>query len=769
MGKDTATTSPLRAIALTRPGMQPTPQPITQDLVLVGGGHSHALVLRQWAMDPVPGVRLTVINQTPQTPYSGMLPGYVAGLYTYDECHIDLRRLCQFAGVQFWVDEVVGLDLAQQRVLCAQHPPVAFDWLSLDIGSTPTVTAVPGAVKYAIAAKPIPALIAGWDALRSQVAAAPEQDRHIVVVGGGAGGVELTLAIHRQLTAIYCQAGQPADRLTLHLIHRGAALLPGENAWVTRQLTRILGDRGVQIHLQEQVTAVEPDRVCCASGLEVPSDRTFWVTQASAAPWIRAAGLATDEQGFLAVNDGLQSISHPRVFGAGDIATMVNHPRPKAGVFAVRQGKPLADNLRRSLRGEPLKPYRPQKQFLKLIGTGDEQAIAVRGPLGVGPWPLLWRWKDAIDRRFMERFNELPVMEVTSAENSEALSPMRCAGCGSKVGSSVLERVLARIRAEHPPGGDRLDILIGLDAPDDAAVVAVPSDRLMVHTLDYFRALVADPFQFGQIATQHCLSDLYAMGAEPQSVLAMVTVPYGTEAKIEETLYQLLSGALQALGSVPLVGGHTTEGPELVFGLACNGLVAGDRLLRKGGLAPGDALILTKALGTGTLFAADMRYQAKGEWIEAALASMRQSNQAAAQCLQATGAIACTDITGFGLLGHLVEMVRASAVDVTLDLAALPWLPGAAETLAQGLFSSLHPENLRSRHWIANLAEAVGHPRYPILFDPQTSGGLLAGVPGDRAADCVAQLQALGYRDSALIGHVTPRTDAEAPIHLVLD
>jgi selenide, water dikinase len=291
----------------------------------------------------------------------------------------------------------------------------------------------------------------------------------------------------------------------------------------------------------------------------------------------------------------------------------------------------------------------------------------------------------------------------------------------------------------------------------------------MVQTVDYFRALIADPFLFGQISTNHCLSDLFAMGAEPQSALAIATLPYATPAKLEETLYQLLSGAVKALNQAQavLIGGHTTEGADLAFGLSCNGLAYPDRLLRKGGMEPGQVLILTKALGTGTLFAADMQLKAKGRWIEAAIQSMLLSNQAAADCLSKWGAIACTDITGFGLLGHLTEMLRASQVSVELNLDAIPVLDGAASTLQQGIVSSLYSQNLQASRQIQNLDQVSSHPLFPLLFDPQTSGGLLAAIPGDRATGCLTCLQSAGYPDSRIIGNVLPPAPSKLPITIV--
>src|SRR4029453_6876880 len=277
---------------------------------------------------------------------------------------------------------------------------------------------------------------------------------------------------------------------------------------------------------------------------------------------------------------------------------------------------------------------------------------------------------------------------------------MRCGGCGAKVGATVLQRALARLQPAH-----HADVLIGLNPPVGAAVWALPAGKVMAHTVDFFRAIVDDPYVFGKIAANHSLGDIFAMGAEAQSALAIATVPYGVEAKVEDLLAQMLIGAEEVLreaGAV-LVGGHSGEGTQLALGFAINGCMEPQHILRKGGMQPGERLILTKALGTGTLFAADMRQRAKGRWITAALDSMLQSNRAGAQCLGSYHATACTDVTGFGLLGHLVEMTTASEVDVTLDLRQIPWLDGAQETASAGLLSSLQPQNVRLRRAVAHL------------------------------------------------------------------
>jgi selenide, water dikinase len=753
--------------------MQNSQHPVVKDLVLVGGGHSHIAVLKRFGMRPLPGVRLTMICRETHTPYSGMLPGLVAGHYEFDEAHIDLGPLCRFAGARLYHDEAIGLDLDAQSIHCRGRPPVKYDIVSMNIGSTPQTSGVPGADGNVVPVKPINQFISHWQSMIDRVLARNSGVR-IGVVGTGAGGVEILLAVKHRLRRALLERGRTDDHIEYYLFGDTGEILPSHNARARRAFQRVLRDQRVHVLAGEAVVEVSPGRLVSAQGTEYALDEMLWVTAAGAASWLAGSGLRVDGQGFIAVNDALQSISHPSVFAAGDIASVENHPRPKSGVFAVRQGRPLADNLRRALQGRPLLPFRPQRHFLSLITTGDKYAVASRGNWAL-EGRLVWRWKDWIDRRFMRRYSVLP--EMTQAQQPALASgladaaaikeisaiAMRCGGCGAKVGSTVLDRALSQLQPIRRP-----DILIGLDAPDDAAVAAVPPGKVMLHTVDYFRAFIDDPYIFGQIAANHSLGDIFAMGGEPQSALAIATVPFGLESKVEDQLSQLMAGALKVLNEAEtaLVGGHTSEGAELAMGFAVNGFADRARLLRKGGMQPGDRLILTKPLGTGTLFAADMRMKAKGRWIDAALTSMVQSNRAAALCLHNHGATACTDVTGFGLLGHLVEMTKPSGVDVELMLDALPFLDGALDTVRLGILSSLQPQNVRLRRAIRDISTFAQDERLPLIFDPQTAGGLLASVPGDRSDACLAELKQLGYGDAAIIGTVKPQSDLLEPIVL---
>ena len=751
--------------------MQKSDTPIVKDLVLIGGGHSHVAVLKRFGMKPLPGVRLTLICRDAHTPYSGMLPGYVAGHYDYDEAHIDLGALARFANARFYHSTVTGLDLREKRVICDNRPPVPFELVSINTGSTPNTSQVPGATGKVVPVKPINTFLDRWEVLKDR-AMSHDGPMKIAVVGAGAGGVEILLAIQHRLKNLRAAAGKSADNMEFHLFSDTDDILPTHNGLVRRTFMETLKARGVVLHMSNAVAEVMHGALRTVQEETFQADEILWVTAAGAPDWPRDAGLDVDDGGFIKVGDTLQSTSHPDVYAAGDLAAMVNHPRPKSGVFAVRQGKPLVRNLRRALLGREPRPFRPQSRFLSLISTGDKYAVASRGG-----WSLkgktIWIWKDWIDQRFMDKFNDLPDMDEedetdlpAGLANQDVIKEisaiaMRCGGCGAKVGATVLSRALNSLTP-----APREDVLIGLHEPDDAAVVEVPPGKVIVHTVDYFRAMVDDPYVFGKIAANHSLGDIFAMGGEPQTALAVATVPFGIESKVEDTLTQMMTGAMEILNDTDcaLVGGHTSEGPELSLGFAVNGLIDKDKIMRKGGLKPGDKLLVTKPIGTGTLFAADMRHKAKGRWIASALDHMVMSNRLGAQCLVDHGSRAATDITGFGLLGHLVEMVRASEVDVELKLDDVPLMDGAEDTARAGILSSLQPQNVRLRRAVTNLEEAGKDPRYPLIFDPQTAGGLLASVPADRADACVVKLKELGYGSTMIVGTVLEKSDRLEPI-----
>ncbi len=701
-------------------------------------------------------VRLTVIARDLETPYSGMLPGLLAGHYTHDDAHIDLRPLCQAAGARLYHAEAVGLDLTGQQVLCDRRPPVPFERLSLDIGSRPEMADVPGAAQHALPVKPVDGFRRGWADIEARLRAATRR-LQILLVGGGAGGVELCLALQHRLAT----AGL-GDKASFALVTKGATVLPTHPPAVRRIFARVLTERGVRVTTGRGVTAVHADGVVLDDGTRVASDATLWVVDAGAPAWLRDTGLALDARGFVKVNQYLQSTSHADVFGAGDVIAFGPRPLAKAGVFAVREGPVLAHNLLGSPESA-LQAYVPQRRFLTLVSTGNQHAVGARGALWVrGDW--VWRWKDRIDRRWMRMYQALrpgamamggpsPMAPAANA----AMEAMRCAGCGAKIDGDILRRALHDVAIPSRDG-----VLLGVSDAEDASAIVVPTGQALVQSVDFFRALIDDPWLFGRIVALHCLSDLFATGAAAHSALMTAVLPHAPPRLQENDLRALLQGVLEELkrAGATLIGGHTGEGMELSLGLTVNGTAPAERLLRKGALRAGDALILTKALGTGALFAADMRGEARAAWVSAAIDSMLRSNGPPAETARAAGVTACTDITGFGLAGHLLEMLRASHLDAELSPDALPALPGAAGLMARGIESTMAPANRAAG------ARFVASGDAGLLYDPQTSGGLLIGIAADKADTLLAALRP-DAPDAAIIGRALPRAGTAPRIALV--
>lgn len=704
--------------------MKPSFHPFTRDLVLVGGGHSHALVLRSWGMKPLPGARLTLINPRPAAAYSGMLPGHIAGHYTRDALEIDLVRLARFAGARLVLGAAEGIDLSRGEVHVAGRPPIGFDLTSIDVGITTAMPEIPGFDEFAVPAKPLEQFAAAWQSFLQNSGPAS-----VAVIGGGVAGAELILAIGHALS----QAGRHAK---LHLIERDTVLtaLPARSA---PRLRAALEQAGVTLHEGAKVQAITQDGVTL-DGHEIAADFVCGAAGARPHSWLAETGLA-QQDGYLSIDPQLRT-SDPRVFAAGDCAHMPFSPRPKAGVYAVRQAPVLAQNLRMALRETgTLKRYHPQKDYLKLVSMGGKSALGDRLGLSfAGPW--VWQWKDRIDRKFMSKLKDLPQMALPALPDPRAAGAAElgdkvlCGGCGAKLGQGALMAALWEGAPEMPG--------------DDAALVRIGGAELVFST-DHLREITADPVTMTRIAAQHALGDIWAMGGQPRTVLTSLVLPRMSPRLSSRTLEEIMTTAraIMSAAGAEIVGGHTSQGAELTIGFAiageCDGTAIG-----LAGARPGDSLILTKPLGSGVLMAGEMAGLARGEDVAEALDQMIQSQAQASTLLK--DAHAMTDVTGFGLLGHLRNICLNSGVGAEITLESVPFMQGALDLARRGIRSSLYPDN---RAPFPDLADS---PRHDLLIDPQTSGGLLAAVPGN-GADTLSALREAGYA-AAQIGIVTEGT-----------
>lgn len=709
--------------------MMDLPLPLVKDVVLVGGGHAHALLLRKWGMAPVPGARLTVINPAPTAPYTGMLPGFVAGHYARDDLEIDLIRLARFAGARIVLGMVDALDPETRTLRVAGRPDIPFDLASIDIGITSSMPEIGGFETHAVAAKPLGPFATRWRAFLDGEAG------DVAVIGGGVAGVELAMAMAHALEG----------RGSVSVIEAAEALT-GVGDSTRRRLVEQISDTGIVLIENAEVARISADVVELASGRKVPAALTVGAAGARPFGWLESTGL-TLHDGYVAVDEHLRSVSHPHIYAAGDCAHLSHAPRPKAGVFAVRAAPVLTHNLKAELTGGARKAFRPQKHYLKLISLGGKSALAERWDRSVGgDWA--WRWKDRIDRTFMDKLNDLPAMKApvvprTIARGvSEALGPKPlCGGCGAKVGPNTLDRALSQL---HTVARNDVESIPG----DDAAILRIGDARQAIST-DHLRSFWSDPWLMARIAAVHALNDILAMGATPQAALAQITLPRLSDRQSEQWLVEILSGASKVFSDegVTLAGGHTSIGSELTLGFTVTGLLPEAPLTISGAKA-GDALILTAPIGSGTVLAAEMQLRARGDDVAAVLSALSRPRGPVARAL-APFAHAMTDVTGFGLAGHLSRMARASGLSAIVDMAEIPVFSGAQELAAAGVRSSIWAENRAAVD--ATLPDS---PLATLLFDPQTAGSFLASIPNALAAEALAACREKGA-EAALIGELT--------------
>ena len=644
-------------------------------LLLAGGGHSHALILKRWAMDPTrrPARPVVLINRGSTALYSGMVPALIAGIDPSEAAAIDLRSLCDRAGVAFVKAEITGVDPIQRCLALAERPPLRFGVLSLNVGAISRPTAEGMAIKPL---EPALALIASED---------PHSTIPFTVVGSGAAALEVVLALRRRW---------PQRPLRLETRPKGPGPLE----------RRILWEASIALVTTPE-TAVGPRLLCTGS---------------RAPHWLAASGLPVDDDGRLRTDAQLRVEGCEHVFASGDCAVIAAAARPASGVWAVRAAIPLARNLEASCNGLPLRPWQPQRMALQLIGDQQGRAWARRGTWQLGPSQWLWHWKRRIDKRFMAGFR--------SSEPMSQDKPMACRGCAAKLPAQPLEAALDQA---------------GLSgAPEDAA--RIEADPPLLQSVDGFPALVSDPWLNGRLTTLHACSDLWACGAKVESAQAIVTLPVLETAEQQELLVQTLCGLRSVLEEqqAQLIGGHTLESrgdpphcPSLgvQLSLCVNGRSPSP--WGKGGISAGDVLLLSRPLGTGVLFAAAMADACPPEALDTVLQQMASSQHPLLDQLEPhrQAINACTDVTGFGLLGHLGEMLASSApLRITLRTHSIPAYPEALDRLAQGHASSLAPANRRSWRWLdgpIQLDQPPSQALLELLVDPQTCGPLLLACP----------------------------------------
>lgn len=725
--------------------------PIQTELVLIGGGHANIQVLKSFAMSPIDGLRVSLISDVLNAPYSGMLPGFISGEYSHEDMHINLLNLSNSANARFIHAKITSINTEHRIIHCEERPHINYDLISINTGIAPDLEQIEGAKEYAVAVKPISHFLNNLPKIDMKI---KSPQHSLIIVGSGAAAIELAFAFRTRFNK---------KKISPRIIIVGGAerFFPELSLKCHLSILNKCKRACIEVKFGQPATKVSSKSVTLASGIKIASDFTLLVTGGIPQNWLRNTSLGLTDDYYIEVNKAYQSISDERVFAAGDVAKVRLQPRPRSGVFAVRAGPVLSKNLRLKLNNSPLQNISQQSRHLSLIMTGNETVMAIWGKLFMSSkW--LWLVKKWIDKRFISNFTNLPKMAENHhrsillskneliRENDPLLEKMFCSGCGSKAAANILDTVLPKaINIASKLGGDKryLSMLNTYsDAGEFPLELNLDGKQTIVQTVDSISQMISDPFIFGRISALHALSDLAVSNAIPLTALSMINIHRAKRNLQESDLTNMLSGALLEFSKAKtkLIGGHTSQSFENSLGFALTGIKKNISHLESSKLLEKErhktfSIILTKPLGIGIILAAAMRNLVSEQNYQECINCMLQSNLEPAQFLWKNGAVAMTDVTGFGLARHLenitMNLQNHFGVDIgaQLILNKIPIIDGVHQILEKtSIRATLNESNKKAiRH--LDKTKCKNLPLSDILFDPQTSGGILAIVPKTKA------------------------------------
>jgi len=681
------------------------------------------------AMRPLEGVSVILISDGDVAPYSGMLPGYMMGLYSEDEIHFNLWKLASQAGIVFIRDRITKIDSDNRLVqFSSGRAPILYDVLSINIGITPRNVSRISESDHVIKLKPISKLLPKWNHFLEILPSLPPQK--IAIIGGGPAGIETTAALISKRDSF-----QRKDQVTL--IHKNENLLTGFPEKAQDIVLQEMQDRGVQVLTKTTITRIDHQKIYSAELLIGEFDTIFIATDAEAPEIFKISKLATDASGFLKVNSKLQVEGVPNIFGAGDCIHFTPSPLPKAGVFAVREGMILSNNVRKFVTSKSqssLLDYVPQKNFLKLIHLSPTRILASRGNWAMAS-SVFWNWKKLIDVRFMKKFGSLP-FEMAEAERDHSLVINTCGGCGAKISQSLLSEVIPLLQLSYSEVMPRT-------REDCYPLPETQSENYI--SVDGLRAFLPDPMLFGKISTLHALSDLWVSGMKPIALTVSVGLAHRREAQQRNFLLQVMSGILKVCKdyNIQMSNAHTFENAEDHLSLT----VLGEKqnlVMRKAGAKPGDLIIMNKKLGSGIALQALMKGDLAPQQARDLITQMTNPNLIPSPLLESLHS--ATDVTGFGFIGHLYELLDASGNSAQIDLKQVQLLEKTQELVDRDHRSFLIDENKKS------FSPFVSDQIPDVYYDPQTNGPVLAILPENKK-----ELLEKGW---TVIGTITSRSQS---------
>lgn len=693
--------------------------PITNDLVLIGGGHSHLSVLMKLSKKPLNGNRITLITNEIDTPYSGMIPGYIEGIYSWRDSHIDLYRLCLKLNVRFIHAEVERVSAYEKEIYFKDRPKIKFDVLSINTGIQSNNREIKGAAKYCLPVKPI-------SKLTNNFLNKITNFKSIAFIGGGAGSVELALAIKKRFLNI-----NQDIKITIITGKRGLLSTFPQKTKLTSLKT--LEKFKIDIIEYKRVLEVKPKQIILSDKSILKIDKAILSTNSMTPKWLAKSDILLTKDNYILVNKSFQT-NYKYVFASGDVIDFNNQNLKKAGVFAVRSGKPLAINIRKFILGKKLVEYKFNKNYLALIGTSKRSAIATKYNLTFNS-RFFFYLKKYIDQNFIKKFSDFRIRKKFTLDalktdvlnifvkHKEKITDendiMQCKGCAAKVPLNALKQALPK------------DIV---STSEDA--VSVPGQPELYQTVDMISSIITDPFLLGKIAANHSISDMVSVNSKITSAMMILQLPLSKTEINSRDLEQVLLGANEIFKTIdcPLIGGHTMIGKDKdpIIGFSILGqkqkkikIVKNRRKIKTK-----DLLILTEKIGSGLIFAGINNYLIDSYFQIDVIKQMIKGNLNFGKISNQLNILSMTDITGFGLANHLLNLIKRdnSKTGLTIYPNKIPLFEGVNECLNKDIKSSL----FKSNYDIAQKDIIYKRDKSKldnILYDPQTVGGIAFIIP----------------------------------------
>jgi len=693
--------------------------PITNDLVLIGGGHSHLSVLMKLSKKPLNGNRITLITNEIDTPYSGMIPGYIEGIYSWRDSHIDLYRLCLKLNVRFIHAEVERVSAHEKEIYFKDRPKIKFDVLSINTGIQSNNREIKGAAKYCLPVKPI-------SKLTNNFLNKITNFKSIAFIGGGAGSVELALAIKKRFLNI-----NQDIKITIITGKRGLLSTFPQKTKLTSLKT--LEKFKIDIIEYKRVLEVKPKQIILSDKSLLKIDKAILSTNSMTPKWLAKSDILLTKDNYILVNKSFQT-NYKYVFASGDVIDFNNQNLKKAGVFAVRSGKPLAINIKQFILGKKLVEYKFNKNYLALIGTSKRSAIATKYNLTFNS-RFFFYLKKYIDQNFIKTFSDFRIRKKFTLDalktdvlnifvkHKEKITDendiMQCKGCAAKVPLNALKQALPK------------DIV---STSEDA--VSVPGHPELYQTVDMISSIITDPFLLGKIAANHSISDMVSVNSKITSAMMILQLPLSKTEINSRDLEQVLLGANEIFKTIdcPLIGGHTMIGKDKdpIIGFSILGqkqkkikIVKNRRKIKTK-----DLLILTEKIGSGLIFAGINNYLIDSYFQIDVIKQMIKGNLNFGKISNQLNILSMTDITGFGLANHLLNLIKRdnSKTGLTIYPNKIPLFEGVNECLNKDIKSSL----FKSNYDIAQKDIIYKRDKSKldnILYDPQTVGGIAFIIP----------------------------------------